>query len=157
MPVQHYHLGNYSARTSIGYLIKRAHAHLIDQLESVVVTRDLTFTQWVVLMYLREGIALNASELCAKLRHDSGALTRIIDQLEARGFVQRQRSLEDRRAVSLRLTDQGQQLLTDLLPAVIDKLNFALRDFTTVEVGELVRLLNKLGGDHDAQSSGELA
>ena len=95
-------------------------------------------------MYLRDGLAINATDLCAQLRHDSGALTRVIDQLEARGLVQRERSREDRRAVQLRLTDAGQTIVAALIPSVVDKLNLALRDFSKAESAELNRLLTKL-------------
>jgi DNA-binding MarR family transcriptional regulator len=75
---------------------------------------------------------------------DSGALTRLIDQLEARGLVERERSREDRRAVQLRLTAAGIATLASLLPKVVDKLNFTLREFTHAEANELTRLLTKL-------------
>ena len=78
------------------------------------------------------------------MRHDSGALTRLIDQLEARALVQRERSREDRREVQLRLTDAGRETIAALLPKVVEKLNFALRDFSRAEAAELNRLLNKL-------------
>lgn len=142
--MQHYRPDIYRARTSVGYLLKRAHSLLIDQLESVVAGSELTFTQWVVLMHLRDGLALNATDLCSQLRHDSGALTRVIDQLEARGLLQRERSREDRRAVELRLTDAGQAVIAALIPAVVNKLNFALRQFSAAESAELNRLLSKL-------------
>src|ERR1700684_4050405 len=142
--MQHYRAESYKARSSVGYLIKRAHSLLIDQLEAAVAGSDITATQWVVLMHLRDGLAINASDLCAQLRHDSGALTRLIDQLEARALVQRERSREDRREVQLRLTTAGLATLTSLLPKVVDKLNFALRDFSRAEATELSRLLSKL-------------
>ncbi len=152
--MQHYRPENYKARTSVGYLIKRAQSLLIDQLESVVAGSELTFTQWVVLIYLRDGLAINATDLCSQLRHDSGALTRVIDQLEARGLVQRERSREDRRAVQLRLTEAGQTIVAELVPAVADKLNFALRDFSKAEAAELNRLLTKLIGSLDGAGTG---
>src|ERR1700685_2998785 len=142
--MQHYRTETYLARSSVGYLLKRAHLLMLDQRESVVAGSDITITQWVVMMHLREGLAINARDLCAQLRHDSGALTRLIDQLEARGLVQRERSREDRRAVQLRLTDAGMEILAPLLPKVVDKLNFALRDFSRAEADELSRLLSKL-------------
>ena len=146
MTIQHYRAESYTARTSIGYLIKRAHALLSDRLEAAVAGGGLTFTQWVVLMYLRDGLALNASDLCAQLRHDSGALTRVIDQLEARGLVQRQRSLEDRRSVGLRLSEEGTRTVQSLVPSVVAHLNDALQEFSRAEVTELTRLLGKLVG-----------
>ena len=150
--MQHYRAESYKARSSIGYLIKRAHSLLIDQLEAAVAGSDITATQWVVLMHLRDGLAINASDLCAQLRHDSGALTRVIDQLEARGLVQRERSREDRREVQLRLTDAGIKTVASLIPTVVDKFNFALRDFSRAEASELNRLLIKLITSLDSAS-----
>jgi DNA-binding MarR family transcriptional regulator len=150
--MQHYRPEMYSARSSVGYLLKRAHSLLIDQLEAAVAGSDITATQWVVLMHLRDGLAINASDLCAQLRHDSGALTRVIDQLEARGLVQRERSREDRREVQLRLTDAGNQTVTSLVPTVVDKFNYALREFSRAEASELNRLLSKLIASLDGSS-----
>jgi len=150
--MQHYRAESYKARSSVGYLIKRAHSLLIDQLEAAVAGSDITATQWVVLMHLRDGLAINASDLCAQLRHDSGALTRVIDQLEARGLVQRERSREDRREVQLRLTDAGIKTVASLIPTVVDKFNFALRDFSRAEASELNRLLIKLITSLDSAS-----
>jgi DNA-binding MarR family transcriptional regulator len=151
--MQHYRKDGYSARSSVGYLLKRAHVLLVDQLEAALATSDITATQWVILMYLRDGLAINASDLCVQLRHDSGALTRVIDQLEARGLVQRERSREDRRAVQLRLTAAGIDTVAALIPSVVDKLNFALRDFSAAEASELNRLLTKLIHNVDASSA----
>jgi DNA-binding MarR family transcriptional regulator len=158
MLMQHYRREAYSARSSLGYLLKRAHVLLLDQLEAAVGASDITATQWVVLMYLRDGLAINASDLCVQLRHDSGALTRVIDQLEARGLVQRERSREDRRAVQLRLTAAGIDTVAALLPSVVDQLNFALREFSAAEAAELNRLLGKLiHGLDGASESGAAA
>jgi DNA-binding MarR family transcriptional regulator len=159
MPVQHYKPEMYRARGSVGYLIKRAHSRLVDHLEAVVTPSDLNFTQWVVLMYLRDGLALNASDLCTQLRYDSGALTRVIDQLESRGLVQRERSREDRRAVELRLTEAGADIVNKLVPKVVDRLNYALRDFSRAEAAQLNRLLGKLIASLDGTDtkSGEAA
>jgi DNA-binding MarR family transcriptional regulator len=153
--MQHYRAEDFTARSSIGYLFKRAHLLLIDQLEMAVADSDLTATQWVLLMHLRDGLAINATDLCAQLRHDSGALTRVIDQLESRGLVRR----EDRREVQLRLTDAGVQTVASLVPKVVEKLNFALRDFSRSEFSELKRLVNKLitSLDHAGKKPGEAA
>jgi len=151
--MQHYRSDVYKASSSLGYLLKRAQSLLIDHLETVVAGSDLTFTQWVVLMHLRDGLALNATTLCSQLRHDSGALTRVIDQLEARGLVARERSREDRRAVQLSVTGAGHQIIEATIPNVVQMLNFALRDFSRAEAAELNRLLNKLIGSLGAEGT----
>ncbi len=142
--MQHYRTEDYQVRSSIGYLARRAAALIVEQLEPAVAQQGFTFTQWVVLMHLRDGIATNPRDICSQLRHDSGALTRVIDQLEERGLLQRQRSLEDRREVALHLTEAGAKMVESLIPVLVEKLNGALRDFSSAEVTELTRLLSKL-------------
>ena len=141
---QYYHADTYSTHNSIGYLVKRAHGLSLDALEPGLAEHGLTFTQYAVLMALRDDLALNAKDICIKLRHDSGALTRVIDQLEARGLVERHRSAEDRRAIELHLTPQGHAALKTVVPVVVDRINGAIKDFSPTEMDELLRLLNKL-------------
>jgi len=150
MPTQHYRAETYRAQRSLGYLLKRAHSLLADHLEPALAASGFTFTQWVVLMHLRDGIALNATVLCAQLRHDSGALTRVLDQLEARGLVQRERSREDRRSVELHLTELGSTTVEQLVPAVVKKFNSALSNFSRAELASLTSLLGKLITSLDA-------
>jgi DNA-binding MarR family transcriptional regulator len=97
-----------------------------------------------VLMMLRDGLALNPKDICLQFRYDSGALTRIIDQLVDRGLVERQRGDRDRRKVELQLTAAGRKAIDRVLPAVVEALNLALSVFTAAEVQELTRLLTKL-------------
>lgn len=147
---QYYHADTYTTHNSIGYLVKRAHGLSLDALEPGLAEHGLTFTQYAVLMALRDDLALNAKDICIKLRHDSGALTRVLDQLEARGLVERQRSAEDRRAIKLLLTAQGHAALKTVVPLVVERINGAIKDFSPAEMDELLRLLNKLiVGLHD--------
>jgi DNA-binding MarR family transcriptional regulator len=141
--MRHYTADKYRAKTSVGYLVKRANALVVEGLEPALAEQGFTFTQWVVMMHLRDGLAPNAKDLCVQLRHDSGAVTRILDQLEARALLVRERSLDDRREVKLRLTDAGHKMVESLIPTVVDKLNEVLGDFSGAEVAELTRLLNK--------------
>jgi DNA-binding MarR family transcriptional regulator len=144
MRKQHYKPETYTASKSVGYLVKRAHLLCRNSLEAALEKNGLTYMQWVSLMYLRDGLAFNPRDLCADFRIDSGALTRLIDQLEERGWVERHRSREDRRTVELRLTDSGRKAIEAQIPLVVDRLNCALRNFTRTEVTDLTRLLVKL-------------
>jgi DNA-binding MarR family transcriptional regulator len=144
MTNQHYRADSYKARSSIGYLVKRSHGLMHDNIEPAFAEHGFTFMQWVVMMYLRDGIALNPKDICSEFRHDSGALTRVLDQLAERGLVERQRSVTDRRKVDLKLTKDGRKTVESLIPIVVDGLNGALTDFTPTEFAELTRLLIKL-------------
>jgi DNA-binding MarR family transcriptional regulator len=144
MSKQHYQAATYRAQDSVGYLTKRAHSLMLDNLEPVLEARGFTFIQYVILSWLRDGIAVNPKDICLQFRHDSGALTRVIDQLAERGLLERVRRDRDRRKVELQLTQAGRETIEGLIPPVVEKLNFALADFTIAEVLELRRLLVKL-------------
>jgi len=154
MAKQHYRTSSYAPRTSIGYLVKRSYALLMDSMEPMLAQRGFTFIQYVVLAYLRDGIAINAKDFCAEFRHNSGALTRVIDQLAERGYLDRARGLRDRRKVDLQLTPTGRKAVEGLIPLVVDALNIALDDFSTAEVNELARLLSKLNSTLEGELNG---
>ena len=143
---QFYKVKNYNARKSIGYLIRRGSNLLTAQIESLFVEQDLTFTQYVILMNLRDKLATNCGELCGMVRYDSGALTRVIDQLEKRKLLKRERCTNDRRVVKLHITELGRTTVESLLPLVANQYNEWLQDFTREDTETLIRLLTKLNG-----------
>src|SRR5712671_3494899 len=143
MSKQHYQVSTYRAQNSIGYLMKRAHSLMLDVLEPVLEKHGFTFVQYLVLPWLRDGIALNPKDICFQFRHNSGALTRVIDQLAERGLLQRIRRDRDRRKVDLQLTPAGREAIEGLIPLVVEKLNLSLADFSSEEVQEFLRLLIK--------------
>ena len=72
---------------------------------------DLTDAQWKPLLRLLLGEHASASSALARECHiDSGALTRLLDRLEAKGLVQRERAAHDRRVVLVALTDAGRAI-----------------------------------------------
>jgi len=144
MSKQHYQVSTYKAQMSVGYLVKRAHSLMLDIMEPVITQRGFSFVQYVVMSALRDGIATNPKVICTQFRHDSGALTRIIDQLAERGLLERVRRDRDRRKVELQLTPAGRETIESIIPLVVDKLNEVLTDFSKAEVQELLRLLVKL-------------
>ena len=144
MSKQHYQVSTYKAQNSIGYLLKRAHSLMLAVMEPLLEERGFSFIQYVILSWLRDGIAVNPKDICIQFRHDSGALTRVIDQLAERGLLERVRRDRDRRKVELQLTPAGRATIEGLIPLFVEKLNLALDDFSGGEFVELLRLLGKL-------------
>jgi DNA-binding MarR family transcriptional regulator len=152
MPEKHYRPQTYRSRDSVGYLIRRLYTLLLARFEGALAQADFTLTQWIVLIQLREGVARTASDLASDLDHDSGAITRVLDQLEQRGFLQRRRSSQDRRVVELRLTPAGKAIAEELLPLVVDQTNAALAPLSKSEFLQLHGYLARLLGH--AQTAG---
>ncbi len=73
----------------------------------------LTLSQYGLLEGLSSRPAARVQELAGHAGITPSTATRILDALERRGIVRRVRSLKDRRAVAVSLTEHGQQLLQD--------------------------------------------
>jgi DNA-binding MarR family transcriptional regulator len=144
MAVRHYDARTFTCGASLSYLLKLSHVLMHDWAAKAFAPHDLSFIQWITLMKLREGSVATASDLCRTMHYDNGSVTRLVDQLEKRGLLRRERSTEDRRVVTLRLTSAGERKVNELIPVAVAGLNDALRDFGKGEFAELVRLLNKL-------------
>lgn len=142
--MKHYDPQNFNSQNSLGYLLKINHSLMHECGERIFAEHDISFVQWIALRKLNEGVALTASELCRKMCHDNGAVTRLLDHLEERGYVERQRNREDRRVVDLQITEAGKLKVNELTPQVVESLNCALETFSATEFSELVRLLDKL-------------
>jgi len=149
---QHYDVRTYRAQSSIGYLVKRASSMCLNALEPVFEEHGFSFLQYQILAWLRDGIALNPRDICMQYRHNSGALTRVIDQLEEKGFIERLRRDRDRRKVELQLTDAGRKVIERLIPLVVDQLNQVLQDFSSDELQQLTRLLIKFNTSLEQQA-----
>jgi DNA-binding MarR family transcriptional regulator len=153
MPEQHYRPGTYRARDSVGYLLRRVYTIMHERMEAALAGHDFTLMQWIVLLYVRDGIARTASDISREFRHDSGALTRVIDHLERRGLLSRHRSTSDRRIVELALTAKGTRTIEELLPVVVGQMNEALAPFTRAESEQMKSLMERLVG-HVQQLAG---
>ena len=144
MPEQHYRAATYTARDSVGYLLRRVYSIMHERMEAALAGHDFTLMQWIVLLYLRDGLATTASDIAREFRHDSGALTRVIDQLQKRGLVSRRRSTSDRRVVDLALTAKGGRTIEELLPVVVGQMNEALGPFNRAEFEQMRSLMERL-------------
>lgn len=144
MPKQHYIQKNFRLQDSMGYLVKNAFRAMSECIHGRFATQGCSFQQWIVLMHLRDGLAQTVADLSRELRHDSGAMTRVVDQLEARGWLARRRNETDRRVVELSLTAEGSAIAESLIPLAVTTLNTALEEFSREEVQQLQSLLRRL-------------
>ncbi|MFJ6692972.1 MarR family winged helix-turn-helix transcriptional regulator [Streptomyces sp. NPDC091294] len=75
----------------------------------------------------------------------SGAITKRIDRMEARGLVERVRlPAGDRRSVQIRLTDKGIQLIDELFPLHLENEMRLLQALSAEEAEQLAGLLRRL-------------
>ncbi len=139
-----YHPQSFTTENSLGYLLRVNQSLMQECAERIFAPYDISFIQWIALSKLNEGLAATASDLCKRMQHDNGAITRMLDQLEEKGYVERHRSQQDRRVVELQVTEAGRAKVNELTPLIVDSLNRALTSFSLEEFTQLTRLLEKL-------------
>jgi DNA-binding MarR family transcriptional regulator len=140
----YYRSESFAARDCVGYLISRVQSLMRPQIEAAFDKQDLTFSQWRVLMCLRDRLANTCADISRELSHDSGSLTRLVDQLDRRGLIRRTRDRKDRRVVTLALTPAGRAAINAVLPNVVAHFNDLLGGFSAREVKTLTSLLTRL-------------
>jgi DNA-binding MarR family transcriptional regulator len=129
---------------SVGYLMGRARASLLSHLDAELERFGLTGMQFAALKHLAEGSARTAAGLCRFMQYDTGAMTRIVDRLEQRGLVRRERGRDDRRVVFLRVAPAGRALLPRLLAVGTRVLEAHLAGFSPADLASLKDYLGRM-------------
>lgn len=107
---------------------------------------DISSQQYNVLRILRGAHPepLPTLEVGARMLEQTPGVTRLLDKLETRGLVSRERNGDDRRLVECRITSRGLALLAEL-DAPVEKLNRrAVAMFEEGERRTLVRLMGRM-------------
>lgn len=107
--------------------VARTAEYLAAAISSVLKTADLTLTQYNVLRILRGAgtDGLSCSEISERMVTKESDVTRLLDRVEARGFISRERPANNRRIVVVRIADEGLRVLAELEEPV-DELNLNL-------------------------------
>ena len=130
--------------TSPGYLVRVIHQMSVAAIERALAPDGLTATQWMALVSIHFGHADTCVGLARAMAHDKGAMTRLIDQLEANGWVARERDTGDRRVVRISLTPLGLETAVAAKKKVIACWNGFLADWTDQEIADLIAILQRL-------------
>ena len=145
--MDHYTPESFNLTQSVGFAINKARNVLVTEMDAALKELDITSQQMGILLSLRRGAAATPFELSKLLSIDTGLMTRMLDKLEAKGLLERSRSIEDRRVVNLKLTKEGEKVAARLPEIVPVVLNGRLKKFTKTEFEELRRLLYKFLSD----------
>ncbi len=101
---------------------------------------DLSFSQYITIKKLADG-SQGASELARAAELNPGAMTRLLDKLEARGLLVRNADPSDRRALVIELTEAGRRLWVDVNECGARVREQAMKDMDADEQAQLLALL----------------
>ena len=105
---------------------------------------DVTVDQWLVLKNLSENKLLSQTELAQLVFKDHPTLTRIIDLLCKKGYVERVPHPQDRGSFQLHLTDAGTEKVIALRPQILEIREKAWENLSETDFEEFKRILNTI-------------
>jgi MarR family 2-MHQ and catechol resistance regulon transcriptional repressor len=106
---------------------------------------DLTLSQFGVLEALHHKGPLCQRDIAAKILKSTGNITMVIDNLEKRGLVRRERVSQDRRYLTVHLTEQGVGLVVRVFADVEASIVAEMSSLSGDEQDLLGKLCKKLG------------
>jgi len=120
-------------------------AHLLrHDIDSRVKRHNLTRVKWLALGIIEQSPNITQKDLATELELGSASVGRLVDRLEARGFILRKPALHDRRANCLTLKPEASKLLEELRAVASEMREDALKGLTAAEVKALTSGLLKI-------------
>ncbi len=150
-PANFYRASGYCADDSVGYLMRRVLTAITQAADTRLEPDGLTHVQWGPLFMLRRARASTVAELARELQTDPGAMTRLLDRLEAKGLCRRERSTDDRRVVRIVLTPEGEQAGARVPVVLSQVMNELLSGFSRAEWETLKSMLQRMLGNAETQ------
>jgi MarR family transcriptional regulator, 2-MHQ and catechol-resistance regulon repressor len=125
--------------------LTRAAASVLDRTNRHLGAHGLTPSQFGVLEALYHLGTLSQVEVAHKLLLSTGNMTTVLQNLERRGLVHRERDRADQRYMRVSITPAGQALVAQILPAHVAGIEADLGVLTAPEQVTLAALCRKLG------------
>lgn len=127
-----------------GHAIRRLHQISVGIFLQSVGDSGITPVQYAALQVVSNQPGIDQRTLARNIALDTSTTGGVVDRLEARGWLERRTSPEDRRARQLFLTRAGDQALAETIPAMLRAQEQILAPLTERQRAEFMRLLQVL-------------
>lgn len=143
--------GSESDKTTLNAFIKlmRSVEAVNNRLNRHLAEADLTVSQFGTLEALYHLGPLNQRAIGEKLLKSGGNITMVIDNLEKCGYVERKDDPNDRRAVLIHLTKEGEAFIKEFFPRHLEKIKEEFSVLSDKEKNKLAEICKKLGKKED--------
>ena len=138
-----YDIKTYQPANCVGQLMYRVRSAQMSALDEALgqdpdlASLEISAAQYIIISVLAKRGVDSPVQLCKDLSYDAGAMTRMLDRLEAKGLIIRRRCPDDRRCVKLELSEAGRTALPKLRACSVRVLNQFLRGFSHAEARQL--------------------
>jgi DNA-binding MarR family transcriptional regulator len=135
-------IGEPTLRGMVGYNMRRAYLRIQEDFAASLAGLELRAVSFSTLSLIVDNPDIIQSRLAAALKMERSNLVLVVDELEERELVTRNRLKSDRRAYALRATLKGRRLRDRAVKIIEEHEERVLARLTPDERRELVRLLN---------------
>ncbi len=120
--------------------------YIVEQLNLYFKNHDLTVQQYNILRILRgqNGSPINLFELQEHMIHKMSNTTRLVEKLRKKNYLERKRSIQNRRKVEIIITPKGNQLLATIDMTLGEREKGLLTKLTDKELEQLIKILTKI-------------
>jgi DNA-binding MarR family transcriptional regulator len=132
----------------LGYWLRRVSNHVSGAFARALQTRHTSVAEWVVLCHIQEQPGITPGELAEPLDLTRGAVSKVIDKLEAKNWIARSAKPGDSRVQLLSLTRRGSRILPQLAEIADQNDREFFDGLGAGERATLRRLLGKLAAFH---------
>ena len=138
---------NFDLKDFLPYLLNQAAEETSRKFEPYYKARyNMLRTEWRVIFHLGRYGKLTAKDICNRARMHKTKVSRAVQSLESKAFLQRQRSVDDRRHELLALTPTGETVFTDLIEVAQKFDAEVMAKFSEEEQKSLRRMLKTIDG-----------
>ena len=124
--------------------LKQVMQSLVRRVDSRMQPLELTGMQWEPLMLLWLKRADTVAGLARVSQVGVPSMTRMLDRLEEKALLRRERSAVDRRVVNLHLTPKGKRIANRIWPIVVEGMHVHLEGFEKEELTQLSGFLGRM-------------
>jgi DNA-binding MarR family transcriptional regulator len=128
----------------LGFHIRLAHGTVYRHFTETFSDIDMTQKQVSVLWLVDDHPGIAQTDLALRLRMDRATTMAIINRLQARHYLRRDKSPTDGRKQALFIESEGAKALSNAKTAILDHENWLKSRFTAKEITKLIEMLARI-------------
>lgn len=138
----------------IGKLLRRSHLAFSKIFRERLKEHGVSFSEFVHLERLWYDDGLNQTELSRRVGIETASSTTVLDALEKRGYIRRERDLRDRRNIRVFLQPAGAEIEAKLLECAAGINAIAREGLNKADIAEFFRIMDVIAGNLEAHNRG---
>ncbi len=136
----------------LGMLVARTRRIVLAKAGACLASVGESLLAWQILVRLVRAGAVSQRDLAEAIAQHPAGVSRLIDELEARHLVERERDTEDRRKQHVMVTEAGRRRFDEVYPKAVEAVDEAMEVLTLAERRQLRALLRKIVDANEASS-----